>query len=435
MTSLAIDPTTGVDVARDAVARAMGAGAHEAKVVHQFDQTFEVNFDTHDITLIRSTVTDALSITVHVDGAKGSAELTGRAHDAIDAAVAQAVVSAQAGAADPANVLPTEAAEPAQSIGATEPDEEAMVDAVLRHLAAMKERYPLIRTDSSNLQFTCAWSSYANSHGRTQHARRGRYSVQMMVTGKDGEKATSFNYTGVVSREPFADLTTLPSITTLLDDTMASFDAVPIPETFVGDLIFTPDSMPTLVGSLAQALSGLALMRKATPFADAIGSTIAAPGFSLLHRPGAMAAAGPFDGEGFPNHDLDLVTDGRLENFLIDWYSSHKLDRPMTSAQANFMVPGGDVSLDDLIAGTEKGLVLGRFSGGMPNQALDFSGVAKNSFYVEDGRIVGPVAETMVAGNFKTALENIRAISRETVDNGASIYPWVATTGVTVSTK
>ena len=62
----------------------------------------------------------------------------------------------------------------------------------------------------------------------------------------------------------------------------------------------------------------------------------------------------------------------------------------MTTGQTNFVVPPGDTALDDIIASTEQGIVLGRFSGGMPNQNLDFSGVAKNSFYVEDGKVVAP---------------------------------------------
>ena len=433
--TLAIDPTTGVEVAVDAVARAKAAGAHDAKVVHRFSEKFEVNFDTNDITLVRSTVADAMSITVYVDNATGSAELTGRSHDAVDLAVAQAVTSAQAGAPDPANVLPADPAEPAESDGDDRPDEEAMVDVVLRHIESMREHYPLMRTDSSSYMFQNGWTSYANSHGRTQHARQGRYVAQVMVTGKDGDKATSFNYTAVVSRSPLTGIFELEPVQTLCRDTMASFDAIPIPETFVGDLIFTPESLSTLVGSVSGAHGGMALLRKATPFADALGTTVASPLLSLLHRPSALSGADAFDSEGFPNRDLDVISAGVLEHFLIGWYTSHKLDRPMTTGQADLLVAPGETPLEELIASTKRGIVLGRFSGGTPNQALDFSGVAKNSFYVEDGRIVGPIAETMVAGNFRACLENIRAISRETVDHGYSRNPWLATTGVTISTK
>ena len=75
--TLAINPDTGLDVATDAVARAMKAGADEAKAVHVGTELFEVNFDTHDVTLVRSTVGDTMAITVYDGTRKGATQLTG----------------------------------------------------------------------------------------------------------------------------------------------------------------------------------------------------------------------------------------------------------------------------------------------------------------------------------------------------------------------
>jgi PmbA protein len=200
-------------------------------------------------------------------------------------------------------------------------------------------------------------------------------------------------------------------------------------------VIFTPEALETLVSNVVYALAGVSLMRKTTPFADRLGSQIAAPSFSVLHRPNELAGAPAFDGEGFLNRDLDIVRDGVLENFVVDWYFSRKLDRPMTTGAVNLTIAPGDRFLDDIIAGTERGIVLGYYSGGTPNQNLDFSGVAKNSFYVEDGKIVHPITETMVAGNFASVLESIKAISSETLDFGDARFPWVASSGITISTK
>ena len=433
--AVALDPATGVEVATDAVARARRAGADAARVNHRYSEMFEVNFDTQDVTLVRSTINDAMSITVFDGTRKGSSQLTGRSHDQVDVAVAQALEAARAGEPDPANVLPEEAAQPVESSGDEEPDRDAMVDAVLRHLAWMKQHYPAICSDNSVYKFESAWSSYANSYGRTQQARRGRYLTTAVVTAKEGTQSTSFNYAGVGSLTPFADIGAVPAIKRLLDETVASFDARAIPETFVGDVIITPAAMSTLVGAVMGAVSGMSLLRGATPYADKLGAAIAPTAFTVAHRPSALATASPFDGEGFANRDIPVIANGVLENFLIDWYFSHKLDRPMTTGCSDFIVEPGEQTLDAIIAGTERGIVLGRYSGGMPNSNLDFSGVAKNSFYVENGKIVHPINETMIAGNFVSVLESITAISRETLDYGSSRYPWIATSGVTVSTK
>lgn len=433
--SLAVNPDTGLDVATDAVARAVKAGAEEAKANHTFTEMFEVNFDTNDVTLVRTTVGDTLTITVYDGTRKGTSQLTGRAHDAVEAAIDQALESARAGEADPANVLPTDPVEPAPSSGHEVPDQDAIVDAVLRHIERTKAEYPDIRTDSSQYYFANTWRSYANSHDRVQQARQGRYNVQQVVTAKRGQTATSFNFMMQMSDTPFGELFELPLVRRMFDNTMASFGVKPIPATFVGDVIFAPEALDTLVNAVLEAVSGMSLMRKTTPFLERLGSTIAAPAFNLLHRPSELAGAPAFDGEGFVNRDLDIVKDGVLENFVVDWYFSRKLERPMTTGASNIVVAPGDTSLDDIIANTERGIVLGYYSGGTPNQNLDFSGVAKNSFYVEDGKIVHPTTETMIAGNFVSALESIRAVSRESIDFGPARYPWVATSGITVSTK
>src|SRR5204863_6670903 len=105
-------------------------------------------------------------------------------------------------------------------------------------------------------------------------------------------------------------LTDLPQVRSLFEGTMASFDARPVPATFVGDVIFTPESMSSLVGSVASALAGVALLRRTTPFLERQGDQVAAPAFSLLHRPSQLAAAAAFDDEGFVNRDIDIIRDG-----------------------------------------------------------------------------------------------------------------------------
>ncbi len=65
---------------------------------------------------------------------------------------------------------------------------------------------------------------------------------------------------------------------------------------------------------------------------------------------------------------------------------------------------------------------------------LDISGIAKNSFYVENGEVRYPLVETMISCNFQELLKNIVAISSVAVDYGGSRYPHIAADGVTILT-
>ena len=101
----------------------------------------------------------------------------------------------------------------------------------------------------------------------------------------------------------------------------------------------------------------------------------------------------------------------------------------------NIMVAAGDTPLEDIIQGIDKGLLVSRFSGGEPASDGTFSGVAKNSFLIENGRIGQAVSETMISGNLGGMMKQLRGISQERVSDGGGILPWLAVDGITISGK
>jgi PmbA protein len=78
-------------------------------------------------------------------------------------------------------------------------------------------------------------------------------------------------------------------------------------------------------------------------------------------------------------------------------------------------------------------VLIARYSGGRPNDKGDFSGIAKNSYYIENGVIAYPISETMVSGNLASLLTNIVAISAERADVGSGIFPWIRVGGIGIS--
>ncbi len=436
MTDL-LDATAGVDVAAGAVDKALAAGADEAQVVHVFDEMFEITYDNHDVSLVRTTVNDQVSMTAFVGTAKGQSSLTGRSPDLIDKAVGEAVAAARAGMPDPANGVSEGPSTEFSELGHRLPDKEQMLDTVVRHQAFMAEHYPKVLIRDSTYQFSNRWRSFANSSGRSHHERRAGYGATTIFSARDGERATSFNFTAASSVAPFPDLIEVATLRELLDGAMASFDPKPVPTTFVGDVIFTPDSLGTFVNPVLQSITGYTVMKGTSPFQDSIGQRIADPRLTVTNRPRSteFPLAASFDSDGVPAADLPVITEGILEHHLIDWYTSRKLDRPMTAGVVHVDVAVGHDTFEEMVAGTERGIILGRFSGGTPNPKLDFSGVAKNSFYVEDGEIRFPIHETMIAGNFSDLLNSIRAIGSRSVNYGGHAFPALAASGVTISTK
>ncbi len=95
----------------------------------------------------------------------------------------------------------------------------------------------------------------------------------------------------------------------------------------------------------------------------------------------------------------------------------------------------GTETLESLIKNIKRGLIVGGFSGGRPSINGDFSGVAKNSFFIEDGVVKGAVNETMISGNILDMLNNVIGITEERISDGESVLPYLAVGGIAISGK
>ena len=425
----------GIDFAAALVERARRAGADSAQAGHVASERFELDADTGGVNLVATNHDDSTAITVFRGDRRGSAELTGRDEAAIDAAIRDAIDSADAARPDPANVVAEVDSAPPSRHGPDRPDRDAMLATLRRFLADVRERFPLLRIRHADYSFVDRTRSFANTSGVRRQERRAIHHFWTMFGAKDGERSTSFNYTSSSGYEPYERLIAAGAVEPLMVDTLRSFDPRPVPGKFTGDVIITPSCAASLAGTLARAFDGYSLMGGVTPYADREGEKIASSAFSLRNRPAdpRFPDGSDFDDFGVSTRNVDVVRDGVLETFLFDFFCSRKLDRPQNAGRYNLAIPPGKRSFDALVRETERGIVLGRFSGGAPNHKLDFSGVAKNSFYVEDGEIRYPLIETMVSGNFQVLLMNIRAVSKESINFGGGEFPNLAASGVTIS--
>ena len=427
--------TDGIEFAASLVERAYRAGADAAQARHTAAERFELDGDTGGVNLVATNHDDTTALTVFRDGRRGSAELTGRDKAAVEAAIRNALDSANAAPPDPANAVAEAESAPPSYHGPERPDRDGMLAAVRDYVGEVRRRFPLLRIRHAIYSFDDRHRSFANTAGVRRQERRAVHRFATMFGAKDGERSTSFNYTGASAYAPFERLIEAGAVEPLMADTMRSFDPRPVSGKFTGDVIITPSCAASVAAMLARAFSGYALMGALTPYADREGERVASPAFSLLNRPAdpRFPDGSDFDDCGVSTRNVDVIRDGVFETFLIDFFCSRKLGRPQNAGRHNLVIPPCERSVEALVRETERGIVLARFSGGAPNYKLDFSGVAKNSFYVEDGEIRYPLIETMVSGNFQDLLKHIRGVSSESIDFGDGEFPWLAASGVTIS--
>jgi PmbA protein len=430
-------PTAGEDIAfvQSLTAKAVSAGADEAQAMLHYDEGVEVDFDSRRLSMLRSTRGDNIRLTVFKQTRKGVAAITSRAADAVDTAVAEALRMAGAAPPDAANGIALSEPSPAGLHGDEAADTAQLIDAARLHIDEMARDHPAIVTRNAYHRFHRTRKSFGNSAGLTRQETCGRYSFSTLFAARRNGYATSMNYHGLSSFAPFGQLSKAGALAQLYEYMEASFDPRPAPGKFLGDVIISPDALRgLLIGPLVRALSGYSLMAGTSPYRHRRGELIASPCFSLLNRPapGDFAEGTGFDAFGIPASNLDVIRNGVLNEFLVDLYISRKLGIERTEATSIITVPPGEKPAAQIMQETQRGILLTRFSGGSVGHNLDFSGIAKNAFYIENGKLKYPLAETMISGNLREIIQAIRDVSRETINFGSGEYPTIAAGGVTI---
>jgi len=415
----------------------MKAGADKASCSAGRGRKDEFNVEANKFTLLRTLFNDHLFLKVIKEGKKGEIAINKLDKDSINSAVADCIALTEQATPDEAHdIAPmVENKVFTQRIGGS--DMAALFAKSKDFIEQIGDEFPKIMIEGMTAEFNSGESTYMNSNGVHFTGDSEFYSAGCMFSAKDGEKSTSFNGYGSNIRSldtPFIDL---GMQRTLLEESVKSLDTRMVDEKFVGKVIVTPACVDMIWYSIVSCfLSDFAMIQGTSRWKDALGTLVADPKLTLRSAPlhPDMVCAERYTGDGFESKDYDLIKDGVLNSFALSLYGSKKTGKPMAANSAwNFEIPSGDTALSDMIKGVDKGILLNRFSGASPGASGDISGVAKNSFLIENGQVTDALAETMVGFNLVDVVKNITAISKERISDGMSVLPWCCFDGITIS--
>ena len=102
----------------------------------------------------------------------------------------------------------------------------------------------------------------------------------------------------------------------------------------------------------------------------------------------------PFDNEGLPNQRTTWVENGVLRQLVYDRYWAEQNDRQPTGFPSGWYMAGGSDTLEEMIASTERGLLVTRFwyIRGVDPRTILYTGLTRDgTFLIENGRISHPV--------------------------------------------
>jgi len=126
-----------------------------------------------------------------------------------------------------------------------------------------------------------------------------------------------------------------------------------------------------------------------------LGEQVFDPQVNILADPWDPAAPVlPWDMEGMPRTKAAIIENGKIANLRYSRYWAQKQGKEATAMPGNLLMSGGTKSIEELVKGTRKGILVTRtwYIRMVDPQTVLLTGLTRDgTFYIEDGEIKHPV--------------------------------------------
>jgi PmbA protein len=224
---------------------------------------------------------------------------------------------------------------------------------------------------------------------------------------------------------------TLASVTTVVTAEKATASRRPIdldPGRYT--VVLEPAAVSTLVGFLAWiGFGGRLLAEERSCFSGKQGQQVAEPAITIYDDATSPDTVGlPFDFEGTPRRRVDLIRDGVFIDGVYDRRTArqagtettgHALPPPNPEGPfpLNLFMKPGAASLEDMIASTDRGLLVTRFHYSNVVHPLEstITGMTRDgTFLIESGEVTHPVKNFRFTQSILEALGSASMVGRDT---------------------
>ena len=195
-------------------------------------------------------------------------------------------------------------------------------------------------------------------------------------------------------------------------------------------VVLDPYVTARLLGIVGATLSGEAVLKGRSLFADRMNETVGASSLTLIDDatdPEAFTASA-IDAEGLATRRIPLISDGVLQAFLYDTYTARRAGvastgsavrggfkgTPGVGAHALSLTPGAR-SQDEIVAGIDDGLLVQGVTGlhsGVNAVSGDFS-VGAEGLRIRGGEKAEPIREVTVASTIQRLLMDVEEVGSD----------------------
>ena len=415
-------------VVEDVLKLAKQKGASHAEASMSKVQGIAVSSRLKEVETVEFTNDGGLGITVYYGAKKGSASTADLSPAALQLSVEKAIEIAKYTSDDPCSGL---ADKELMAFDYPELDlyhpieldtEKAIKLVIASEESALSVDPRITNSDGASYNANVGSKVYGNSHGLNVGYNSSRYSLSCVVIGEqDGDMQRDYSYT--IDRDSAMLASPQQVGKEAAQFTLDRLGARKI-KTAKMPVLFHREIASGLLGHFVGAISGGSLYRDSSFLLNKLGKQVLPSWFNISERPHVLRglASSPFDQEGVRTTDMEIVTNGVLNHYLLTSYSGRKLKMPTTGHAGgihNWFIKNSGESDKQMLAKLGTGLLVTELMGqGVNIVTGDYSRGAAG-FWVENGEIQYPVHEITIAGNLSEMLMNIVAVGAVTEHRGS----------------
>jgi predicted Zn-dependent protease len=194
-------------------------------------------------------------------------------------------------------------------------------------------------------------------------------------------------------------------------------------------VILEPQAVGDLVGLMPRYFNARSADEGRSPFAkpgggNKLGETIVSAMINLTSDPSdANVLSQPFDGDGMPLTRQSWITNGTLSTMLVSRAWGAKKNLPITGNPNNVMLGGGGVSREQMIASTQRGVLVTRlwYLREVDPRTMLYTGLTRDgTFLIENGKITKSIKNMRFNESPLFLLNNVEALGpvRRTASDG-----------------
>jgi len=438
------------EIAKKTLAAALKAGAEQAEIFVREHREFSTNIRMGEIETLNEAESRSLALRVYRGGRKAVVDSSDFRPEKLESLAAEAVNLAGVTAPDDYHRLPEpelyakDWPELDLRDGGEGPSTEERIDMARRAENASMEADARI-DNSMGARFAQSRGDMVlvTSNGFSGGYPFSVYSMSAVPVAKDskGDRSRDFWYTRALHAEDLLSpeevgLRAAERALRMCDARRAPTGEVPV--------LFEANAAGSLVALIFSCIAGSAVWRKQSYLGDRLGEIVASDKISLVDDPLRPRGLGsqPFDGEGLGVSPLRVIDKGELKHFLLDVESSRRMDMKPTGhgswggavSASNLYIEPGEGTLADLIASTDRGLLVTGYMGSGFNAVSGHWSQGVEGLWIEGGKVVYPVKGATIAGKFDEVLGGIDRVAADLdFSLGSKIAPSLRVRSMTVS--